>query len=247
MKSKNNINNLLYYELKTYKNFSNQTKKDYSKKDKYNPYHKNSYKKEFENISTIEDDENSFSDEYKDLKYHPAPKIFKEHDKTYNFKVKWKTEMCKYIEMNGQCKYGDSCAYAHSKEELNPKRQTYNYKTKPCRQFFELGYCSYGIRCQFSHQKGKPLKLNEDGEHVSYMKFINELLSDGQISLDLLNRPRLKVFDDIVKVTSEESQSSRLKFYNDIKEQKSDIKRTTSKISIDSSNTNVSSEYNERY
>lgn len=50
------------------------------------------------------------------------------------------------------CKYGDSCSYAHSQNELVPKSHLpSNYKTKLCTQYQEQGYCLYGQRCQFLH------------------------------------------------------------------------------------------------
>ena len=96
-----------------------------------------------------------------------------------NFKTKWKTEICHYWEMYGECKYGDNCAFAHGDSELKQRKLTFNYKTKPCKQFFELGYCSYGSRCQFSHKKEEQ-KVDEENEDekVSYLKIIEELLSE---------------------------------------------------------------------
>ena len=70
-----------------------------------------------------------------------------------DFKIKYKTELCKFFEIDGKCKYGDKCAYAHGKENLRSKvTNTTAYRTKKCTQFFETGYCPYGSRCQFAHQ-----------------------------------------------------------------------------------------------
>ena len=64
-----------------------------------------------------------------------------------DFKIKYKTELCKYYEINGYCKYGDKCAYAHGKENLRSKvTNTTAFRTKKCTQFFERGYCPYGSR-----------------------------------------------------------------------------------------------------
>ena len=50
-----------------------------------------------------------------------------------DFKIKYKTELCKYYEINGYCKYGDKCAYAHGKENLRSKvTNTTAYRTKKC-------------------------------------------------------------------------------------------------------------------
>ena len=46
-----------------------------------------------------------------------------------DFKIKYKTELCKYYEINGFCKYGDNCAYAHGKENLRTKITTISFIT----------------------------------------------------------------------------------------------------------------------
>ena len=138
-------------------------------------------------------------------------------DEHNNFKTKWKTEICRYWEMYGECKYGDNCAFAHGDSELKQKKLTFNYKTKPCKQYFESGYCSYGPRCQFSHKKENVEKQKND--EVSYLKIIEELLSEEKkdtISHELVKRPRLMIFENITHCTLEESENSKLKLYEDI-------------------------------
>ena len=141
-------------------------------------------------------------------------------DEYNNFKTKWKTEICRYWEMYGECKYGDNCAFAHGDSELKQRKMTFNYKTKPCKQFFEIGYCSYGTRCQFSHKK-KDLKdqknESQNTNNISYLKIIEELLSeDNNISHELVKRPRLMTFENITHCTLEESENSKLQLYKDI-------------------------------
>ena len=54
-----------------------------------------------------------------------------------DFKIKYKTELCKYYEINGFCKFGDRCAYAHGKENLRSKVTNYSdYTTKKCLKYF---------------------------------------------------------------------------------------------------------------
>jgi len=156
--------------------------------------------------------------------------------------------------MYGECKFGDSCAFAHGDSELKKRKMTFNYKTKPCKQFFELGYCSYGCRCQFSHKKEDLKKeKNENGNssdnEVSYLKIIKEFLSDeNKISHELVKRPRLMTFEKITSSTLEESEKSKLQLYEDI----INIKNSNSnknnnlkfKFSEDSNHTNVSSDNN---
>lgn len=80
-------------------------------------------------------------DKFSDL-VNKKPRARKE-----DFKRKFKTEMCRYY-ASGHCKFGDNCAFAHSRTELCQKTHLpQNYKTKKCKQFFEEGYCLYGFRC----------------------------------------------------------------------------------------------------
>ena len=181
-----------------------------------------------------------YEDEHQGLIYHsgypniPPANIYyyieKDPRDDYNsFKTKWKTEICHYWEMYGECKYGDNCAFAHGDSELKQRKLTYNYKTKPCKQFFEIGYCSYGSRCQFSHKKEDLKNQKNDidnlNDKVSYLKIIEELNSEEKrISHELIKRPRLLTFESITHSTLEESKNSKLKLYEDfinIKKEKS--------------------------
>ncbi len=120
--------------------------------------------------------------------------------------------------MYGECKFGDNCAFAHGDSELKKRKLTFNYKTKPCKQFFELGYCTYGSRCQFSHKKeSENSEENKEKVNVSYLKIIKELESEeNKISHELLERPRLKTFEDIVHSSMEQNKDFKLKLYEDI-------------------------------
>ena len=136
-----------------------------------------------------------------------------------DFKIKYKTELCKYYECNGYCKYGDKCAYAHGKENLRSKvTNTTAYRTKKCTQFFEQGYCPYGNRCQFAHQLKSNIINNPYDKGMSYTKIletISKLENVGNIK-KLVEKPRLKIFEEICK--EEEGNESRL--LNDIKKLK---------------------------
>ena len=158
-----------------------------------------------------------------------------EKDENNKFKTKWKTEICHYWEMHGECKFGDNCAFAHGDFELKKRKKTFNYKTKPCKQFFELGYCSYGSRCQFSHKKQH---LDDDTNNkISYLKIIKEFLSsENEISHELVKRPRLITFENITKSTLEESEKSKLELYEDI----INLKNTKFKLSEDTNYSNIS-------
>ena len=216
------------------------SKKPNSKKKKsFNYPKKKIYTEEFDTSSQKENlpeniQKNAISpkveEEYQGLVYHPQyteiipAGIFyiiepTEKKEDYNnFKTKWKTEICRYWEMYGECKFGENCAFAHGDAELKQRKLTFNYKTKACKQFFELGYCSYGSRCQFSHKKESLEGKCEGGkkDEISYVKIINELNSDSKhISHDLIERPRLAAFENMTHSTLEESKSCKLKLYED--------------------------------
>ena len=216
------------------------SKKPNSKKKKsFNYPKKKIYSEEFDTSSQKENlpeniQKNAISpkveEEYQGLVYHPQyteiipAGIFyiiepTEKKEDYNnFKTKWKTEICRYWEMYGECKFGENCAFAHGDSELKQRKLTFNYKTKACKQFFELGYCSYGSRCQFSHKKESLEGKCEGGkkDEISYVKIINELNSDSKhISHDLIERPRLTAFENMAHSTLEESKSCKLKLYED--------------------------------
>lgn len=263
----NNQNNYRTSYLHSKKKYSKKGKPFYNSKKKYyqeegetSPLNKNS---KLGKEKDSPEAEIVYEDEYQGLMHHPKNTnwdniyYYIERDKSEeynNFKTKWKTEICRYWEMYGECKFGDSCAFAHGDSELKKRKMTFNYKTKPCKQFFELGYCSYGCRCQFSHKKEDLKKeKNENGNasdnEVSYLKIIKEFLSDeNQISHELVKRPRLMTFEKITSSTLEESEKSKLQLYEDI----INIKNSNSnknnslkfKFSEDSNHTSVSSDNN---
>ena len=67
---------------------------------------------------------------------------------------KFKTEICKNFELFAECKFGQSCFFAHGKNELRSKVDfSHFYKTKLCRNYFRHGFCHYSSRCQYFHLK----------------------------------------------------------------------------------------------
>ena len=118
-----------------------------------------------------------------------------------DFKIKYKTELCKYYEINGYCKYGDSCAYAHGKENLRSKiTNTTAYRTKNCVQFFQNGYCPYGNRCQFAHQVTSNIINNPYDRKMTYKKTLETISKPENIEniKGLISKPRLSIFQEIV-------------------------------------------------
>ena len=128
-----------------------------------------------------------------------------------DFKIKYKTELCKYYEIDGYCKYGDKCAYAHGKENLRSKvTNTTDYKTKKCSNFFKHGYCPYGSRCQFAHQLKSNIINNPYDRGMTYSKILEILskIENVENIIKLIEKPRLSVFEDICE--NKENCKSRL-------------------------------------
>ena len=183
---------------------------------------------EYSNLCYSENDEEESSDENCSEKINTTTSEKSFHTKksgdTNDFKTKWKTEKCHYWEMYGECKFGDHCAFAHGDNELKQKTNSTNYKTKPCKQFFEEGYCNYGIRCQFSHQKSvyesyhniKPKNKKSLNENICYTNIIPELLTNGNVNVNSVRRPRLSVFEKIVPEDDNEVMENRILFYQDV-------------------------------
>jgi len=142
----------------------------------------------------------------------------KEEVKINSFGVnkKYKTELCKYFEIKGYCKYGENCIYAHGEENLRLKvTNTKAYRTKKCDKFFEKGYCPYGNRCQFAHQLASNIINNPYDKRMTYTKILEIFSEKEKITYidNIVEKGRLPVFKNIVK--NEESIPRRL--FDDIK------------------------------
>lgn len=133
-----------------------------------------------------------------------------------DFKIKYKTELCKYFEINGFCKYGDKCAYAHGIENLRSKvTNTTAYRTRKCVQFFEKGYCPYGNRCQFAHQLESNILNNPYDRKMTYSKILETISKKENVEniKKLIEKPRLPVFQQIC----ENSKGGKSRLLDDIK------------------------------
>ncbi|MCQ2820815.1 MAG: zinc finger CCCH domain-containing protein [archaeon] len=144
---------------------------------------------------------------------------------TYNnFKTKYKTELCKYYEINGTCKFGANCAYAHGKENLRAKvTKASAYRTKKCIQFFEKGFCPYGSRCQFAHALKNNIINNPYDADLSYSKTM-EILSKEENYNNIRNmttKERLPVFMEITTGTECSSPEEEWKLINQYSPNKS--------------------------
>ena len=165
--------------------------------------------------------ENEFSNSITKFNF-PQKQKFKSH--AIDFKTKYKTELCKYYEIYGYCKYGINCAYAHGKENLRSKvTNTTAYRTRKCVQFFEVGYCPYGNRCQFAHQLESNILNNPYDRKMTYKKTMETISKIENVKniKSLIEKSRLSVFEDIVQNPNQAIKSTLLE---DIKEiRKGDI------------------------
>ena len=121
--------------------------------------------------------------------------------------LKYRTELCKFYEINGKCKYGDNCIFAHGKENLREKvLNKSGYKKRPCINFFEFGYCMYGNRCQFSHSISK----NDNNKNFSYIKLMNVINSstlNKELYRKIKDKKRLRVFRRLFHIKRENKRA----------------------------------------
>ena len=200
-------------------NYNTKSKNNHSKK--YNNYHwaSRKYSKDSSNLSTSNEDiqENTDPNHITINQNNTNPSNFK--GKASDFKIKYKTELCKFYELTGKCKYGDNCAYAHGKENLRAKvTNTTAYRTKKCIQFFENGYCPYGNRCQFQHQLKNNIVNNPYDTDMSYKKILDIISKFENVRnvKKLVEKPRLSIFKEITGDIQEDNIKSRL--LDDIKQ-----------------------------
>ena len=187
--------------------------------NKYNIYHDSrKYSKDSSNISTSNEDI-SEQDLFPSSQKHQINTSTNFKGKASDFKIKYKTELCKFYEMTGKCKYGENCAYAHGIENLRSKvTNTTAYRTKKCIQFFESGYCPYGSRCQFQHQLKNNIINNPYDSGMSYQRIL-EIISKSENVRNikkLVKKPRLNIFKEMSGKISDNIDENKL--LDDIKE-----------------------------
>ena len=185
--------------------------KNKNSQNKLNQKEENNQKFQLDSLSFIPKSLKKFSNKFED-DYFKNKKTEKEEEeekeKEEQSQKKYRTELCKYFEINGRCKFGDNCIFAHGKENLRENLcKKSGYKKRPCVNFFEKGFCMYGNRCQFSHDIKQFEKEENDKKenNFSYKLFFKELnmnLND-ECKKDIeriKERPRLKIFKKFVKI-----------------------------------------------
>ena len=79
--------------------------------------------------------------------------------------------MCRNWELTGECKFGDSCAFAHGDFELQKKKHVPSkYKTRLCKQYHVALYCPYGMRCQFVHSNRDFFSTTNNNTMLTHVK-----------------------------------------------------------------------------
>ena len=194
--------------------FTNIQHNEYHNKNSQNKLkqiEENNKKFQLDSLSWIQNSLKKFTNKFED-DYFKNKKTEKEEEKEKEkeeqSQKKYRTELCKYFEINGRCKFGDNCIFAHGKENLRENLcKKSGYKKRPCLNFFEKGFCMYGNRCQFSHDiKQFEKDENENKKNnFSYKLFFKELnmnLNDeSKKDIERIKeRPRLKVFKKFVKI-----------------------------------------------
>jgi len=176
----------------------------------YEDYYENDY-----NFINIDYNTNQYKNKFSKIKQKRKKQgPFK--STASDFKIKYKTELCKYYEINGFCKYGDKCAYAHGKENLRSKvTNSTAYRTRKCVQFFENGYCPYGNRCQFAHQLTSNIINNPYDRKMTYKKTLETIskLENVENMKKLIEKPRLSAFKEIV----DDKDLTKSTLFDDIK------------------------------
>ena len=185
--------------------------KNKNSQNKLKQKEENNQKFKLDSLSFIPKSLKKFSNKFED-DYFKNKKTEKEEEeekeKEEQSQKKYRTELCKYFEINGRCKFGDNCIFAHGKENLRENLcKKSGYKKRPCVNFFEKGFCMYGNRCQFSHdikqfEKEENEKKENNFSYKLFFKELNMILNDdSKKDIERIKeRPRLKVFKKFVKI-----------------------------------------------
>ena len=115
--------------------------------------------------------------------------------------AKYKTEICKTFEEKGVCCYGNTCRFAHGKDDLlteNKDIDVNKFKIKKYYLFFKKGFCPYGSRCHFRHDEKKNIK---DLDRLYYYTMLIDSESYIKNKFEDLsysnNERRLEIFQEI--------------------------------------------------
>jgi butyrate response factor 1 len=126
-------------------------------------------------------------------KNNNANNINEQNIKSKEQKLKFRTELCKLFEINGFCKFGKNCNFAHGKENIRENLfKKSGYKKRACKNFFQKGFCMYGNRCQFSHKI-------QNIKNINNFSYISELKNINENNLNNYKREKLPIFKQIIE------------------------------------------------
>eukprot|EP00931_Biecheleriopsis_adriatica_P078774 TRINITY_DN5218_c0_g1_i1.p1 TRINITY_DN5218_c0_g1~~TRINITY_DN5218_c0_g1_i1.p1 ORF type:complete len:412 (+),score=87.83 TRINITY_DN5218_c0_g1_i1:94-1329(+) len=126
----------------------------------------------------------------------PGAKKDASSDVQCNAKPSARTSMCQFY-LDGACKRGSACSFAHGEDELRPKPDL--FKTGYCLRFMTSGKCRHGQGCRFAHgvqelrSSGAPQDLEASKGKTAHVTIENSHTAKGgsQKILDPVLRARL--------------------------------------------------------
>lgn len=112
------------------------------------------------------------------------------------FKIKTKTELCKFWLHDGMCQYGYDCAFAHGVHELQKKQHvTSQYRMNHCQAFNTApNFCQYGSRCTYAHVK-TDFSDFKSGEVSRYTMLMHENTTIMASRINKAAEPDVTVFN----------------------------------------------------
>eukprot|EP00931_Biecheleriopsis_adriatica_P078777 TRINITY_DN5218_c0_g2_i1.p1 TRINITY_DN5218_c0_g2~~TRINITY_DN5218_c0_g2_i1.p1 ORF type:complete len:409 (+),score=81.32 TRINITY_DN5218_c0_g2_i1:75-1301(+) len=107
-----------------------------------------------------------------------------------------RTSMCQFF-LDGVCKRGSGCSFAHGEHELRPKPDL--FKTGYCLRFMTSGKCRHGQDCRFAHnvqelrRSGVPQDLADGDEKIPHepLEHAHKAKGGSQMILDPVLRARI--------------------------------------------------------
>ena len=114
---------------------------------------------------------------------------------------KYKTAICRHYMRLGYCKLGDSCNFAHSKDELTNHRKKKSIKN--CKAFFASCHCMDGPNCDFHHERRH---IDAIHRYFYVCRLItSESLQSYSLENEYSNENRLPIFEHIHSLDNEEN------------------------------------------
>lgn len=139
------------------------------------------------------------------------------------YKIKEKTEICKFW-LNGEdCKFGNECAFAHGENELVKKTHVASkFRMTLCKSYMTggEGFCQYGVRCQFCHlsrdfsdfHSQKTRYQNLLHENATIMKSRIDQVANpdvSQFNIAMPSKARLSIFESVCPENTKQQKTNK--------------------------------------